>query len=79
MNVRTVYGALALAASVATAQPTLSQAQSTDPITSAPKPAAATPGTGTAIPNTNTNPTKHRHWRHRGGSHPHYGSRRIRT
>jgi hypothetical protein len=22
---------------------------------------------------------KHRYWRHRGGKHPHYGSRRIRT
>ena len=29
--------------------------------------------------NTKTKPTKHRYWRHRGGSHPHYGSRRIRT
>jgi hypothetical protein len=26
---------------------------------------------------TNTNPHKHRYWRHRGGKHPHYGSRRI--
>jgi hypothetical protein len=32
-----------------------------------------------AAPNTNTNPTKHRYWRHRGGKHPHYGSRRVRT
>jgi hypothetical protein len=24
-------------------------------------------------------PTKHRYWRHRGGTHPHYGSRRVRT
>jgi hypothetical protein len=22
---------------------------------------------------------KHRYWRHRGGKHPHYGGRRIRT
>ena len=22
---------------------------------------------------------KHRYWRHRGGKHPHYGSRRVRT
>jgi hypothetical protein len=79
MNVRAVYGALALAASVATAQLTLARAETTAPATSAPKPAAATPGTGAGTPNTNINPTKHRYWRHRGGSHPHYGSRRIRT
>jgi hypothetical protein len=24
-------------------------------------------------------PTKHRDWRHRGGTHPHFGSRRVRT
>jgi hypothetical protein len=78
MNVRTVYGALVLAASV-TAEPTLAQAPSTFPATSASKAVAATPKTGAATPNTNTNPTKHRYWRHRGGSHPHYGSRRIRT
>ena len=22
---------------------------------------------------------KHRYWRHRGGTHPHYGSRRLRN
>lgn len=77
MNVRTVCGALILAGSIAAMQPPLSHAQSTDPSASAPKPAATTPGA--VAPNTNTNPTKHRHWRHRGGSHPHYGSRRIRT
>jgi len=27
----------------------------------------------------NSNPHKHRYWRHRGGTHPHYGSRRVRT
>jgi hypothetical protein len=79
MNVRTVYGALILIGAIVAAQPSFSQAQSTDPATSAPKPAAATPPTGAATPNTNTNPTKHRYWRHRGGSHPHYGSRRVRT
>jgi hypothetical protein len=79
MNIRTVCGALVLAASIATPQPTSSQAQPTDPATSVPKPAAATPATNAATPNTNTNPTKHRYWRHRGGSHPHYGSRRVRT
>jgi hypothetical protein len=79
MNVRTVYGALILIGSIATAQPTFSQAQSTDPAASARKPAAAPPASNAATPNTNTNPAKHRHWRHRGGSHPHFGSRRLRT
>lgn len=79
MNVRTACGAVVLAATIAAAQPTFSQAQSTAPAASAPKPAAATQATGAATPNTNTNPTKHRHWRHRGGSHPHFGSRRVRT
>jgi hypothetical protein len=74
MNVRQVYGALILIGSIAAAQPSFSQAQST---ASAPKPAATAPAAAT--PNTNTNPTKHRYWRHRGGSHPHYGSRRVRT
>lgn len=74
MNVRIVCGVLILAGSIAAVQPPLSHAQST---TSAPKPAAATPSAVT--PNTNANPTKHRYWRHRGGSHPHFGSRRIRT
>ena len=27
----------------------------------------------------NVGSTKHRYWRHRGGKHPHYGSRRVRT
>lgn len=32
-------------------------------------------------PNTNTQRAspKHRHWRFRGGKHPHYGSRRLGT
>jgi hypothetical protein len=29
--------------------------------------------------NTTANVHKHRYWRHRGGRHPHYGSRRIGT
>lgn len=78
MNVRTVCGALILAGSIAAAQPTSSQAQTTDPVVSAPT-QAATPAPSAGPPNTNTNPTKHRYWRHRGGSHPHFGSRRVRT
>ena len=27
----------------------------------------------------NVGATKNRYWRHRGGKHPHYGSRRVRT
>jgi len=26
----------------------------------------------------NVGATKHRYWRHRGGTHPHYGSHRLR-
>lgn len=32
-----------------------------------------------AAPNTNTTPRKNRYWRHSGGRHPHYGSRRTRA
>lgn len=71
MNARLVCSALILAGLFLAMEPPLSYAQSTAPGASAPKPAAA--------PNTNTNPTKHRHWRHRGGKHPHFGSRRLRT
>ncbi|WP_426614345.1 hypothetical protein [Bradyrhizobium sp. McL0616] len=78
MNVRTICGALILAGSIATAQSTSSQALTTDPAASMSK-QVTTPAPSTAASNTNTNPTKHRYWRHRGGSHPHYGSRRVRT
>jgi len=69
----TLCGTLILAglATVGT-PPTLSFAQSNAPATSAAKDTGATP-------NTNTTPTKHRYWRHRGGQHPHFGSRRVRT
>lgn len=77
MNVRFACSALMLAGLFLAMEPPLSHAQSTAPGASAPKPAATAPAA--AAPNTNTNPTKHRHWRHRGGSHPHYGSRRLRT
>jgi hypothetical protein len=70
MNIPTVCSALILGGLVATIAPTtVSLAQSND------KGASASNST----PNTNTNPTKHRHWRHRGGTHPHFGSRRVRT
>ncbi|HVX77473.1 MAG TPA: hypothetical protein VHB49_15175 [Bradyrhizobium sp.] len=31
------------------------------------------------VPNTSRASPKHRYWRFRGGKHPHYGSRRVRT
>jgi hypothetical protein len=74
MNISTVCSALVLGAFVAMIAPsTVSQAQSNDKGVSTPK------QTGASAPNTNTNPPKHRYWRHRGGKHPHYGSRRVRT
>jgi hypothetical protein len=79
MKILTVCGALVLAGLVATsAAPTLSKAQSIDKSVSAPRDAGSS-APDRATPNTNTNPTKHRHWRHRGGKHPHFGSRRVRT
>jgi hypothetical protein len=79
MNIRAVCGALIMSGLVAVAaSSSLSLAQSTDPGVSAPKGAGA-PGPKSATPNTNMTPTKHRYWRHRGGRHPHFGSRRVRT
>jgi len=78
MNIRVICGALILGGLVAmVAASTPSLAQSSDKGMPAPK-ETGTAGPG-AAPNTNTNPTKHRYWRHRGGVHPHYGSRRVRT
>ncbi|MCP4620329.1 MAG: hypothetical protein GY844_28325 [Bradyrhizobium sp.] len=78
MNIRTICSALILGGLAAMIAPaTVSLAQSND------KGAAAAKDIGASAPNskpnTNTNPTKHRNWRHRGGKHPHYGSRRVRT
>ncbi|MDI4235112.1 MULTISPECIES: hypothetical protein [unclassified Bradyrhizobium] len=71
MNIRLVFGALIVGVVAAiAAPPSPSVAQSTDQGAAAPKSAA---------PNTNMNPHKHRYWRHRGGRHPHFGSRRVRT
>jgi hypothetical protein len=86
MTIRAVYGALILGGLVAaTTNPTLSLAQSNNPGAtakdagmSAQKDGGA-PASKSATPNTNMNPAKHRYWRHRGGRHPHYGSRRVRT
>jgi hypothetical protein len=71
MNMRLVLGSLIVGIVTAVAAPSsLSVAQSTDQGAAAPKSAA---------PSTNVNPHKHRYWRHRGGRHPHFGSRRVRT
>jgi hypothetical protein len=79
MNIPTVCGALILGGLVGMIAPTtVSLAQSNEKSVSAPKNTGAS-APHSSTPNTNTNPTKHRHWRHRGGEHPHYGSRRVRT
>ncbi|SFH68963.1 hypothetical protein [Bradyrhizobium sp. Gha] len=78
MGTRAIFGALILGGLVALSASPILSAQPTDNGTSTPKDAGASTRKD-ATPNTNTAPTKHRDWRHRGGTHPHYGSRRIRT
>ncbi|OPY98140.1 hypothetical protein A5906_34970 [Bradyrhizobium sacchari] len=79
MNIWTVYRSLMLGAVVAVVSPsTICVAQPKDGTVAAPKQTGAAAPVD-ARPNTNTNPFKHRYWRHRGGKHPHYGSRRVRT
>lgn len=78
----TLCGTLILIGMAAAASPTLSFGQSNAPATSAAKDtgtSAPKSETKAAAPNTNMTPTKHRYWRHRGGTHPHYGSRRVRS
>ena len=79
MNKKILCGALILGISVIAA-PALSPGQSSDKGVSTPKDTgapAAKDAKQSATPNTNTNPVKHRHWRHRGGRHAHYGSHRV--
>ncbi len=78
MKIRTVCGALIVGGLVTAVAAIPSLAQSSGQGTPTPK-QSVTPATGSATPNRNTNPTKHRHWRHRGGRHPHYGRRPVRT
>jgi len=68
MYTRLVCGALIAGTLAAIAPPRLSVAQSNDQGGSARENVAP-----------RTTPHKHRHWRHLGGRHPHYGSRRVRT
>jgi len=71
MNIRLVCSALMIGALTAVAAPqNQSVAQSNDQKAAAPK---------SATPNTNMTPRKHRYWRHQGGRHPHFGSRRVRA
>ena len=69
MNMRFVPGALVISGLIAVAvpsKPTLAQSK---------EHGLSTSNSVTA----NAFPRKHRYWRYRGGKHPHYGSRRIRT
>jgi hypothetical protein len=70
MNVRLIAGSLIISGLIAVVAALANQslAQSNDVGLSRSK-------------NTTTNVSlhKHRYWRHRGGKHPHYGSRRVRT
>jgi hypothetical protein len=77
MIIRTVCGALILGGLAMVAAPPRPSLAQTDTGVSVPKDAGASAPERTT-PNTNANPTKHRYWRHRGGKHPHYGSRRVR-
>jgi hypothetical protein len=78
MNIGALCGAVVVSGLLAVATPSsLSLAQSNGAGVSAPKndgasaPKKATPSTKT--------PWKDRYWRHRGGRHPHFGSRRVRS
>jgi hypothetical protein len=78
MKIRTVWCALMLGGLMIVAAPaTPSLAQHGHPGVSASKHSAA-PASKKATRHARPHRTKHRYWRHRGGSHPHYGSRRIR-
>ncbi|MCP3369358.1 hypothetical protein [Bradyrhizobium cajani] len=79
MNIRAVCHALILGGLVTVAVPSpLSLAQPKDNSAAATKQTGAT-APSKATPNTTMRPFKHRYWRHRGGRHPHYGSRRLGT
>lgn len=80
INIRAASAALilgGLVSIVSSSSPSLAQSKDTG-VLSAPRNAGKS-APGSATPNTNTNPHKHRYWRHRGGTHPHFGSRRVRT
>ena len=69
MYIRLASGALIIGALMAVVPASnRSWAQSNEAGLSAPRSTTAT-----------VSSPKHRYWRHRGGKHPHYGSRRVRT
>ena len=69
MGIRLLCSAMITGALTAVTLPqNLSMAQMSNPEASA----------KSATPNVNTTPRKNRYWRHGGGRHPHYGSRRVR-
>jgi hypothetical protein len=70
MNIQVAGGALMVALLAVAPLSSRSLAQTNDANVSAPRSVA--PSDQRATP-------KHQHWRFRGGKHPHYGSRRVRT
>ena len=71
MNIQAAGGILIVGGLLAVAPlSSRSPAQTNDANVSAPQSAA---------PNTTKATPKHRYWRFRGGTHPHYGSRRVHT
>lgn len=79
MNTRSISSALILGGLMVALVPSSGVlAQSGDKNVAAPKDAGAA-APAKARPNTNTTPTKQPRWRHRGGKHPHFGSRPVRS
>lgn len=73
----TAIGAMIFGGLIALAPVTPSLAQSSSNSASAAKKSTVTALKGETR-HVRPHTRKHRYWRHRGGSHPHYGSRRIR-
>jgi hypothetical protein len=69
MNIKLMGGALIIAASLLATTP-FSHGLAQSNVVMAKASTSASQNVGS---------TKHRYWRHRGGTHPHYGSRRVRT
>jgi hypothetical protein len=71
MNIHAVSGALVVGALLAISPPANRSLAQTEHIDTA--------ATQNVAANNTVATPKHRHWRFRGGRHPHFGSRRIRT
>jgi hypothetical protein len=77
MNIRTLCRAFIFgAAMLMTATPASAQPQSNS-VGAAGSNDVDASATKRATPTIRPNRTKHRYWRHRGGRHPHFGSRRV--